>query len=105
MEAGIDPDRFWAMTLAEIRAQIDGYRRRVQWQAVCVYTTGMLHGASLGVAFGGGKFPMIYEVFPTLFDAGPTAPMQDWHSIKAIIMAHSEDYIKKRGDKSGGHDD
>lgn len=97
MEAGVDPIRFWKMTVGEILNAVQGYHERVKWQAVQTYTIGSLVSASIGVAFGGGSFPKIQQVFPGMFDDLPQPEQKPrWQIMKEQVLAHSEDY-KKRG--------
>jgi hypothetical protein len=92
MEAGVDPERFWELTPAEIAAQIGGYRRRAQFEAMQTY---MLVSAWM-------KDPVSPQrLFPGLFDGmGKPSPAQDWKTVKARVMAHADDYKRNGGTKT-----
>ena len=97
MEAGIAPQQFWNMSAAEIQEAVEGYRKRMQWQAILTY---ILPGL-IGSALSDKHYPSIQKVFPQLFDDLPEPVSKPaWQIWKERVLAHREDYKRDRGDKS-----
>lgn len=65
---GLDEERFWNMTIAEIQRFVNGATWRMKSQAQFDYMLGHLIGLSVArVMSKDAKYPPIEEVYPDLF--------------------------------------
>ena len=66
---GLDEEKFWDMTVAEIERYLEGATWRMKSQAQFDYILANLIGISVSrVVSSDTEFPSIEKVYPTLFD-------------------------------------
>ncbi len=66
---GLDEEKFWEMTVAEIQRYMDGAIWRYKTRAQFDYILADLTGVSMARIFASNaEFPSIDEVYPTLFE-------------------------------------
>ena len=66
---GLDEEKFWEMTMAEINRYIEGATWRMKTQAQFDYMLANLIGVSVArIVSKEAEFPSIEKVYPTLFE-------------------------------------
>lgn len=75
---GLDEERFWEMTVAEIQRYTEGATWRMRTQAQFDYMLANLIGVSVArVVSKEAEFPSIEKVYPTLFTAEEVSKEQE----------------------------
>jgi hypothetical protein len=69
INVGLDEERFWNMTVAEIQRYMDGAIWRMKQQAQFDYTLANLIGVSVArIMSNEVNYPQIEEIYPELFE-------------------------------------
>lgn len=104
---GISINDFWDLTIAEIKliVKVENQKteNRTKEEARKIYSLASL----IGVAFasnnplcnGKVKYPKIYEVFPSLFEA-EKPQQQDWRIAKERLLNFANAHNAKRGENN-----
>ena len=69
LDCGITEQEFWEMTFAELDRLLASKRRMEQYRAKERATFDYISAIMIGRAMSGGKFPELYEFYPSLFDS------------------------------------
>lgn len=110
VECGIDPLRFWDMTLWELeramKAKQKQQKQELQTRAFIAYQQAGVTAALMARAWGSKqKVPELSTVFPGLFPAdeqdGRQSRQQDWRIMKARMEAYAE-ARRKWGEQQNG---
>lgn len=96
VEAGIEVDKYWHLTIVEINVAVAAYKKRLATKAAMDYKLADLIGSSVSRLLNkGAKFPTIYEAYPGLIE--PERPKeQDWQIAKERLLRYAEAHNAKR---------